>query len=83
MIFKYGHGSLDLREQVLLIIGFLTKAQRGQLMLHYAMSKKAYDTQFHLFRKHISDYVMKVQEDMMGFYNLPKWSDVEADEAHG
>ena len=51
-------------------------------MLQYAMSKKAYDTQFHLFRKHISDYVIKVQEDM-GFYNLPKWSDVEADEAHG
>ena len=63
-----------------MIVSFLNKMQRGQLMFQYSISKKVYDSQLHMFRKHIAQYVLAMQMEMT-FHNLPRWSDVEADEA--
>ena len=79
-MFKYGHGAIELREQVLYILGFLNKLHRTHVIMQFNMSMRAYETQLLLFRKHIANYVLTKQEEMH-FGELPKWSDIETDEA--
>ena len=78
-LFRHGHGAADIREQALLVHGFLTGVKRTQMMIQYSVSKKLYDTHLSIFRSHLIQYV-KTKQSSMSFHNLPRWADIEADE---
>ena len=78
-LWKQGHGACDLREQALLLHGFLTGSSRTQLMRQFGITKIMCDTHLRHFRTHISNWVQSQQESM-DFKKMPPWTDVEADE---